>query len=287
MRLQDQVLVVVVSVAAMRVAVAQLGLGGVTDGHDFHFESEIDARERVVAVQSHGVIAHLGDREDAAGFTVRAASGELVAHAEAFGLGKARLRDFHHEFRIDVAVGARGGNLHGALVADREEQELLFEARDDLAGAFEKNEGFRARGRVEDVAGRVLEGVMETKDAGSDFHMGPLFHAASPCTTKKTGLAAINRMAQKDYSKLRELLLAQETFPLDYLHKFIGRNTPAFEQGLATWCASHPQATRQSDRLSANQGHRSVTFVFRAGSVDQLIAMLQATDAIVDLVMVL
>ena len=94
-------------------------------------------------------------------------------------------------------------------------------------------------------------------------------------------------MAQKDYSKLRELLLAQETFPLDYLHKFIGRNTPAFEQGLAVWRAAHPGASCQSDRLSSNQGHRSVTFIFRADSVDELIAMLQATDTIADLVMVL
>lgn len=91
----------------------------------------------------------------------------------------------------------------------------------------------------------------------------------------------------KDYSKLRELLVAQERFPLDYLHKFIGRNTREFAAGLADWIKGHPGASCQSDRLSANQGHRSLTFVFRAADVDALISMLQATDRIPDLVMVL
>lgn len=91
----------------------------------------------------------------------------------------------------------------------------------------------------------------------------------------------------KDYGQLRALLLSQETFPLDYLHKFIGRNSAEFGEGLKHWMQSHPGASCQSDRLSANQAHRAVTFVFQAATVDELIGMLQATDAIPDLVMIL
>jgi hypothetical protein len=95
-----------------------------------------------------------------------------------------------------------------------------------------------------------------------------------------------NLMA-KDYTKLRELLLAQERFPLQYLHKFIGKNTPSFDQGVADWQAQHPLAVCQSNRLSRNGGHRAMTYVFTAGTVDELISMLEATDRITDLLMVL
>jgi hypothetical protein len=94
-------------------------------------------------------------------------------------------------------------------------------------------------------------------------------------------------MPPKDYTRLRELLLAQEEFPLEYLHKFIGRNTPAFEAGLAQWRMRFRPLSCPSDRLSANQGHRSLSFILKMSTVDELIAMLEATDAIPDLVMVL
>ncbi len=93
--------------------------------------------------------------------------------------------------------------------------------------------------------------------------------------------------APKDYSKLRDLLLAQETFPLDYLHKFVGRNTSAFDADVLQWKARFTPLACQSDRLSANQKHRSLTFVLRMQSVDELIEMLRATDKIADLVLVL
>jgi hypothetical protein len=92
---------------------------------------------------------------------------------------------------------------------------------------------------------------------------------------------------KKDMSRLRALFEAQEEFPLDYTHKFIGRNTPTFEQGVAEWRRKFTPIACPSDRLSANQAHRSLTFVLRMDTVDALIAMLEATDEIPDLVMVL
>ena len=126
---------------------------------------------------------------------------------------------------------------------------------------------------------------MEAKDSGIDFHMGEVVSWPTPLHHKKN--RASSHFMGADYGKLRELLLAQEKFPLDYLHKFIGRNSDAFSAGLADWAKCHPAATCQADRLSANQGHRSVTYIFRAPDVDALIAMLQATDRIPDLVMIL
>ena len=53
------------------------------------------------------------------------------------------------------------------------------------------------------------------------------------------------------------------------------------------WQQMHPQAQCQNDRLSGNGGHRALTYSFRAENVDVLIEMLQQTDQISDLVMVL
>lgn len=91
----------------------------------------------------------------------------------------------------------------------------------------------------------------------------------------------------KDYSRLRELLVAQERFPLNYLHKLIGRNSEAFEESLAAWQKRHPGAECQSNRLSGNGGHRAVTLVLKVNDVDELIEMLKETDQLADLVMVL
>lgn len=92
---------------------------------------------------------------------------------------------------------------------------------------------------------------------------------------------------KKDFSRLRALLETQEEFPLEYTHKFIGKNTPAFELGVAEWKKKCGPIACPSDRLSGNQAHRSLTFIFRMETVDALIAMLEATDEIPDLVMVL
>ena len=92
---------------------------------------------------------------------------------------------------------------------------------------------------------------------------------------------------KKDMSRLRALFEAQEEFPIDYTHKFIGKNTPAFDRGVAEWKKKFTPIKCPSDRLSANQAHRSLTFVLRMENVDALIAMLEGTDDIPDLVMVL
>jgi len=91
----------------------------------------------------------------------------------------------------------------------------------------------------------------------------------------------------KDYTRLRELLLEQECFPVKYLHKFIGKNSPQFDAALQAWRTQYPDAVCQSDRHSSNGGHRALTFVVPAQNVDQLIEMLKHTDQLADLVMVL
>jgi len=90
-----------------------------------------------------------------------------------------------------------------------------------------------------------------------------------------------------DYSKIRDLLEAQESFPIEYIHKVIGRNTAAFLASLDRLEAQIPAVRRQSVRPSASNVHLSVTFVLRAENAGEIISLLQATEKLDDLVIVL
>jgi putative lipoic acid-binding regulatory protein len=91
----------------------------------------------------------------------------------------------------------------------------------------------------------------------------------------------------KDYSKIRDLLEAQERFPIDYIHKVIGRNTAAFLQSVERLEAQLPAVRRDAVRPSASQVHVSVTLVLRAEKAADVIQLLEATELLEDLVMVL
>lgn len=88
-------------------------------------------------------------------------------------------------------------------------------------------------------------------------------------------------------AKLRELLEEQETFPLDYMHKFIGRNSSAFTQGVAEFEIKVPKARLQSMKPSANQGHLAMTYRLLAVHVDEIIEMIRISSEIPDLLLLL
>jgi putative lipoic acid-binding regulatory protein len=90
-----------------------------------------------------------------------------------------------------------------------------------------------------------------------------------------------------DYSKIRDMLEAQETFPIEYIHKVIGRNTAAFLSSLDRLEAQIPSVSRQVVRPSASNVHVSVTLVLRAENAGEVIRLLEATEKLDDLVMVL
>ncbi len=89
------------------------------------------------------------------------------------------------------------------------------------------------------------------------------------------------------YDKLRGLLESQETFPFDYTHKFIGRNTPSFFQSVAALEAQFPKARRVTERRSADDKHVSLTYLLNADNADEIIALLQATSLLNDLRVIL
>ena len=94
-------------------------------------------------------------------------------------------------------------------------------------------------------------------------------------------------MKKADYSKMRELLIAQETFPLRFTYKFIGRNTPAFLAAVLRFEGEHPTLTLESSRQSANQQHVSRTYVFDAPNVDVIIEIYKRIEKLEDVLVML
>ena len=91
----------------------------------------------------------------------------------------------------------------------------------------------------------------------------------------------------KDYTKLKELLMAQEKFPIDYLHKFIGKNSPQFATSVATFERKFPGIKLTSSKMSKGDAHVALTYVFQAYDADSVVELLKATDIIEDILVIL
>lgn len=93
-----------------------------------------------------------------------------------------------------------------------------------------------------------------------------------------------------DYTKLRELL-ANETYPHRYIHKFIGLKSDVFVQAVLLLEKKHPNAKRVSERESVSSSGQQLyiayTFEFLAQTPEDVIALMQATTQLPDLKIIL
>ena len=91
----------------------------------------------------------------------------------------------------------------------------------------------------------------------------------------------------KDTSRLLELLQA-ETFPLRYVHKFIGRNTPEFRAAVAALGKQFPSVVCEGFRESgASHTWLAYTFVQTAPSATDIVAFVEATALLTDIKLIL
>jgi putative lipoic acid-binding regulatory protein len=91
----------------------------------------------------------------------------------------------------------------------------------------------------------------------------------------------------KDYTKLKELLETEETFPHRFLFKFIGRNTPTFLTGVAALTRANPALQLVSTRKSSNDQHVSLSYEYEAAEAEAIIEIYRAIQKIEDLLIVL
>lgn len=91
----------------------------------------------------------------------------------------------------------------------------------------------------------------------------------------------------EQFSRLKALLEQQETFPLDFTLKFIGRNTDRFQKGLQLFENAHPILRMQTRRESAKGNHLAMTYTFSARNADHIIATLEQVAKIEDVMVIL
>ena len=96
-------------------------------------------------------------------------------------------------------------------------------------------------------------------------------------------------MLDEKYNKLRALL-AEQSFPHLYIHKFIGQRTDAFLASMDRLEEKFPKVKRISTRESAGQTkpvYLACTYELLATNVEEIIDLLKATALMSDLRVIL
>jgi len=83
------------------------------------------------------------------------------------------------------------------------------------------------------------------------------------------------------------LYLSKESFPVEYLHKVIGKNSFAFQQGLMGLERKFPSMVRKVERKSSGAAHVAVTYSLVAGSSTEILALRRETALVPDLTLIL
>lgn len=86
-------------------------------------------------------------------------------------------------------------------------------------------------------------------------------------------------MSEK-YQKLKELLLEQENFPLQYPIKLIGTNDGKFMTAIDSLIAERPELSKHGVKMSSEARHVSVTLILSAKSADHVVETLLILETI-------
>jgi putative lipoic acid-binding regulatory protein len=89
------------------------------------------------------------------------------------------------------------------------------------------------------------------------------------------------------FAKFKELLEKEHQFPLQYIHKIIGKNSPIFLQSVAEFEKKHIGLKRTGEKKSASGEHVSLTYEYHAANADDVIALQVETQKINDLIYII
>ena len=90
----------------------------------------------------------------------------------------------------------------------------------------------------------------------------------------------------KNLETLRAVL-EKEKFPLPYTVKLIGKNTDAFNAGIAGFEAAHPSLTLQSRRASGGEKHLAFSYHGVMANAEQIIEIYRSAATLPDLMVLL
>ncbi len=91
----------------------------------------------------------------------------------------------------------------------------------------------------------------------------------------------------RDYSRIKALLLEQDTFPLDFTFKFIGYNSPKFADGVSQLEKAFPTLKAAGRKETTGGLNVSLTYQFVAPSADAIIEVFRALEKVEDIRIVL
>jgi putative lipoic acid-binding regulatory protein len=91
----------------------------------------------------------------------------------------------------------------------------------------------------------------------------------------------------KDYANLKELLEAQESFPLRFTYKFIGQNSARFQAAIQNLETTYPTLRLEGARESAGGKHLAKTYSYPAINADAVIEIFRAIERMEDLLIML
>ncbi len=83
------------------------------------------------------------------------------------------------------------------------------------------------------------------------------------------------------------IYLSRESFPVEYLHKVIGKNSFAFQQGLQVLEKKFPTLVRKVERKSSGAAHVAITFSMVASSSAEILSLRRETALVPDLTLIL
>ena len=77
----------------------------------------------------------------------------------------------------------------------------------------------------------------------------------------------------ENYDRFKELLNANFQFPANYVHKFIGANTPEFRSAVKEFEKQFIGLTLTGEKLSSTNLHVSFTYDYLAASADDVVEL--------------
>lgn len=97
----------------------------------------------------------------------------------------------------------------------------------------------------------------------------------------------MNEEKKDSFEKFRQLLIDSYLFPAEYTHKFIGKNSEIFAKGVQDFESRFVGLRRSGEKRSASDSHLALTYIFIAGTAEDIIELAKATYEIPDLIYIL
>ncbi len=147
----------------MRVTVADFFHGGFPRGNDLDLEGEIDARERMVAIEQHFVAFNARNRYDRV--SLIRSSLKLITELQLAFHRQHAATHLLYLSGIAFSIGLPGRNLDADFRSGRGRTQLFIKSINNLTRPFKISDGLAAGRRIEHATTGITKGVIKSNNA--------------------------------------------------------------------------------------------------------------------------